>query len=390
MTFVKYVQEMSSSLTAIREVGKDQLGKALKNSKQYAKAIFTELAVMKRDHLEPKDFKDAFAKPTVMAAMKCKEVDAAETLGLSIYEVLTKSPNYTTLNPAGDRLDRAKLQSIIEELASDVKKLVDSVESMSKFLSKLDKIATPCLVMMLAITYLMLFEVNVSTIIIPFSTFVLSATFVFGNQLKLLFESVVFIFVMHPYDISDRVYIDGENLVVEDIDLLTTTFTKLNGESFLLTNAALSAKRITNVRRSKNQVEEFKLEMDISTPLSKLKDFEAKLLTYLKTNEKDWIVPDDRMHGDPGAFFFLNNIVRSHMIEVVVWVQHKGNWQDSRTRYRRRTALLEELLDLHIKLGIKPPQPLPAVPGPPAPPPPAATDPPVTAGAVGGASAKPS
>jgi hypothetical protein len=33
----------------------------------------------------------------------------------------------------------------------------------------------------------------------------------------------------------------------QDIDLLTTTFTKLNGESFLLTNAALSAKRITNV-----------------------------------------------------------------------------------------------------------------------------------------------
>ena len=69
---------------------------------------------------------------------------------------------------------------------------------------------------------------------------------------------------------------------------------------------------------------------------------------------------------------------------------HASLGADSRTRYRRRTALLEELLDLHIKLGIKPPQPLPPVPGPPAPPPPAATDPPVTAGAVGGASAKPS
>ena len=69
---------------------------------------------------------------------------------------------------------------------------------------------------------------------------------------------------------------------------------------------------------------------------------------------------------------------------------HASLGADSRTRYRRRTALLEELLDLHIKLGIKPPQPLPLAPGPPAPPPPAATDPPVTAGAVGGASAKPS
>ena len=45
-------------------------------------------------------------------------------------------------------------------------------------------------------------------------TSVTQATFVFGNQLRNLFEAIVFLFVVHPYDVGDRVYIDNDNFLV--------------------------------------------------------------------------------------------------------------------------------------------------------------------------------
>lgn len=51
-----------------------------------------------------------------------------------------------------------------------------------------------------------------------------SWVFVFGNMAKTLFEAIVFIFVMHPFDVGDRIEIDGNQMVVEEMNILTTVF----------------------------------------------------------------------------------------------------------------------------------------------------------------------
>lgn len=48
--------------------------------------------------------------------------------------------------------------------------------------------------------------------------------FVFGNMAKTLFEAIVFIFVMHPFDVGDRIEIEGTQMVVEEMNILTTVF----------------------------------------------------------------------------------------------------------------------------------------------------------------------
>lgn len=42
-----------------------------------------------------------------------------------------------------------------------------------------------------------------------FSSVVLAFAFVFGNSIRQLYEAVIFLFVIHPYDVGDWLLIDG-------------------------------------------------------------------------------------------------------------------------------------------------------------------------------------
>ena len=50
-------------------------------------------------------------------------------------------------------------------------------------------------------------QVNLTKIWYTFSSLLLSMTFIFGNSIKNTYESVIFLFVVHPFDVGDGVYI---------------------------------------------------------------------------------------------------------------------------------------------------------------------------------------
>jgi small-conductance mechanosensitive channel len=45
------------------------------------------------------------------------------------------------------------------------------------------------------------------------SSQILLAVFIFGNTLKTLFEALIFLFVLHPFDVGDRCEIDGIQVI---------------------------------------------------------------------------------------------------------------------------------------------------------------------------------
>ena len=50
-------------------------------------------------------------------------------------------------------------------------------------------------------------QVNFQHIWVTVGSMLVSFTFVFGNMFKTLFESVVFLFVVHPFDVGDMISI---------------------------------------------------------------------------------------------------------------------------------------------------------------------------------------
>lgn len=69
------------------------------------------------------------------------------------------------------------------------------------------------------IIWLVILEVATSKFLLFLSSQIVVVAFVFGNTCKIVFEAVIFVFVMHPFDVGDRCEVDGvqvpqENLLV--------------------------------------------------------------------------------------------------------------------------------------------------------------------------------
>lgn len=42
-----------------------------------------------------------------------------------------------------------------------------------------------------------------------FSSIVLAFAFVFGNSVRTVYESIIYLFVVHPFDVGDKIIVDS-------------------------------------------------------------------------------------------------------------------------------------------------------------------------------------
>lgn len=61
----------------------------------------------------------------------------------------------------------------------------------------------------IVIACLLILGIATSKFLLFLSSQIVVVAFVFGNTCKTVFEAIVFLFVMHPYDVGDRCEIDG-------------------------------------------------------------------------------------------------------------------------------------------------------------------------------------
>ena len=91
-----------------------------------------------------------------------------------------------------------------------------------------------------------------------------------------LVEAIIFVFVMRPYDVGDRVYhwtpenTIMQNSVVLKIDLLATTFKTWDERIYYLPNSVLAKRTVINIQRSSHQWHEFFIQVAANTPIEKI------------------------------------------------------------------------------------------------------------------------
>jgi small-conductance mechanosensitive channel len=77
--------------------------------------------------------------------------------------------------------------------------------------------------------YLAIFGVDVTHLVISLSSMTLAFAFIFGNSLRVIYESVVFLFVVRPYKVGDTLWYDGGQHKVSSFGLLWTEFYRFDG-----------------------------------------------------------------------------------------------------------------------------------------------------------------
>lgn len=196
----------------------------------------------------------------------------------------------------------------------------------------------------------MIFKADPSKVLLTLSSFLLATAFAIGNTAKTLLESVIFIFVTHPFDIGDRVVIDDVIYTVTKMNLLTTALKRFDNAFVYISNSVLSSKPIINLRRSPDQIDVLTIHINFTTPIHLLREFELELANYIEKRST---------HFYPKFEVEYKDVENSNRMVIRLRVQHRNNFANMRRFRERRSRLVLKIKKLCEELGIQydlPPQ----------------------------------
>ncbi|KAK9911500.1 hypothetical protein M0R45_035407 [Rubus argutus] len=144
--------------------------------------------------------------------------------------------------------------------------LAHSLNDTKTAVHQLHKLASALVIVITTIVSLLVMGLATSKVIFLVTSQLLLVGFMFQNMCKTMFESIIFVFVMHPFDAGDLCVIDGVQMVVEEMNILSTVFLRYDNEKIYYPNAVLLTKPISNFRRSPNMGDGVDFTIDASTP----------------------------------------------------------------------------------------------------------------------------
>ncbi|CAO1629902.1 unnamed protein product [Parajaminaea phylloscopi] len=251
-------------------------------------------------------------------------------------------------------IEKSEMRDAVQRIYRERRALTTSLKDMNSALQKLDMVLLFLALIVVIFIWLLIFSPT-STVsnLVPLSTIVVGFSFVFGNSAKNIFESMIFIFATHPYDVGDLVCIDDTWMFVKEFGLISTTFNTVVNQVVVAPNALLaSSKYIHNARRSGNTWEVTNVQMSFETALQTIDEFRRRLRAWIKENDREW---------GGGLEVNYNTITNQNAVDLVIAFEHKESFQRWGERWSRRTKLMRQIKLVAEELGIKyslPPQPL--------------------------------
>ncbi|KAG1145570.1 hypothetical protein G6F37_007175 [Rhizopus arrhizus] len=249
-------------------------------------------------------------------------------------------------------VSKKELRSGCVRIYRERKYLSRSMRDLSQATGKLDIILMVIFIVVWVIIVCAAFGVNVGTDLMPLWSAFVAASFIFGTSAKDAFEAIIFVFVTHPFDAGDRVFIGTENWVVNEVGLLVTTFIKWDGSLVYAKNSVLTTQYIINVRRSGKTCEANELQIDFSTPSWKIK----QLISHMQ----EWCNQFPRHYTPNSTTCNLLAFKNQNVVSLSFYFEHAQNWQDAGGRWLRHNNFMYELKETCERMEIDyslPPQP---------------------------------
>eukprot|EP01117_Protostelium_nocturnum_P018586 TRINITY_DN7803_c0_g1_i1.p1 TRINITY_DN7803_c0_g1~~TRINITY_DN7803_c0_g1_i1.p1 ORF type:complete len:467 (+),score=112.05 TRINITY_DN7803_c0_g1_i1:165-1403(+) len=183
--------------------------------------------------------------------------------------------------------------------------------------------------------------------LLPLGTAVLALAFVFGNSLRTIWEAILLIFVVKPFDVGDRVTLEGyPTLKVHRMNLFTTEFYATDGRQFIVPNSTLMTQSITQYKRSRNFCASFQIQVSQNTMnQEKFQQLRNGLLNWLKNDSAKWQWNKFQC--------YISDFEESHTMKIEIWAELKGvNWNDPKQFREPRTRMFFAIQELCKEYGI--------------------------------------
>ncbi|KAF2077874.1 hypothetical protein CYY_000836 [Polysphondylium violaceum] len=167
-----------------------------------------------------------------------------------------------------------------------------------------------------------LYGYEASVFLVPLSTTILGLSFAFGTTLRNVFESLVLIFFVRPFEAGDKVVLGNlEPLIVDKIGILFTSFISWDGKAVYMPNPVITAARIENHQRSEEVSVSIDVTVNFNTPIEKLYGLEAKFDKWVKAQPEKW---------RPDVWMSFASVLGTNQITLKYGGSIIASWQDSK------------------------------------------------------------
>lgn len=241
-------------------------------------------------------------------------------------------------------IDRKVLMDWVLKVYKERKALFHALNDTKTAVKQLNKIVSGILMIVMVVVWLLLTGIATTKVVVFLSSQLVLAAFMFGNTCKMIFEAIIFVFVMHPFHVGDRCLIDGVQMIVEEMNILTTVFLKFDKEKIYYPNSVLATKPISNFNRSPDMGDSLEFCIDFKTPLEKIASLKVEIKGFLDKNPQHW-------HPDHSVI--LKEIENVNKLKMALFFNHTMNFQDFAEKSRRKSDLVLEIKRIFEELNIR-------------------------------------
>jgi small-conductance mechanosensitive channel len=191
---------------------------------------------------------------------------------------------------SGLKIYKQEFYVAIIRFAEERKKISNRLTDWHNLSDVLISVSTAIWVVVTAFILLLAFADNVVTFLLPMTTLLVSFSFIFGNTLRTVLESAIFVFVVRPYSVSDRIELrlHDDEYEVHSIQLLTTTLRSSTNKIIIIPNSVLLLQEITNLSRSSNAAYHIPITLALDVQAQRIGELKAHLEQYTMQHPIEW------------------------------------------------------------------------------------------------------
>ncbi|KJR85407.1 Mechanosensitive ion channel family protein [Sporothrix schenckii 1099-18] len=287
-----------------------------RSSEALARRIWMSFVVEDNEALYPADIQEVLGPTHKEDADECfAAIDADSNGDISLEEMIRK----------------------VVQIGKERKAMANSLKDISEALAAFDSVLLFLVLLVVIFIFLAFFQSSFITTLATAGTALLSLSFVFAVTTQEILGSCIFLFVKHPYDVGDRVDIQGpekENLVVEKISLLYTVFHRIDKMQIVqVPNIVLNNLWIENVSRSKAMRETIEVNVSYDTTFEDIELLRLEMEKFVRD-------PENSRDFQPDIAFGVAGVGDCDKLQLKVSIMHKSNWHNDVVRATRRSKFM--------------------------------------------------
>ena len=248
-----------------------------------------------------------------------------------------------------------ELEAVCVEIGRERKAITASLKDLDSVVSKLDDVFLFAVAIITLLVFVSLISTSASTAITSLGSTVLALSWLFSATAQEFLQSVIFVFVKHPFDVGDRVTIygntgsqlKGDDYFVKEISLLYTEFKKMEGQVVQAPNSYLNTLFILNQRRSGGLAEAVPVTVKFGTTLEQLETLRNRLLEFVTSENREY---------QKNILTELTTIYEAYSITLNVVFFYKSNWQNELLRLQRRNKFICAMMVTMQELSMEGPR----------------------------------